>query len=92
MDARLTDELRDALAARPGEPIPLVDEATGGRFYVISEDRLAHLEAVAREQSEATTERLRQLIAEGDASPDVPADEARERILRMAREADARHA
>ena len=92
MAAKITDEMRSEIAAHPGEPVPVVDDTNNAKFYIVTEARLTHLEAVAGEESEATTARLRELIAAGDASPDVPADEARERILNLAKEADARHA
>lgn len=90
MATKLTTELQLAIAAHPGEPFPVVDDA-GQTFYIIPEARLTHLEALARDESQATLERLQALIAEGDASPDVSADEAEKRILRMAHDADAKY-
>lgn len=80
------------LAASAGGPVPVVDDTGTRRYFLIAEHRLAHLEAAAKQESDSTRELLRGLIAEGDASPDVPADEAKQRIMQMARDADVRHA
>lgn len=90
MAAKLTDEIRDEIASHRGAPTPIFDEASATTFYIITEERLAQLEALARSESESSVTKLRDFIAQGDASADVLETEARTRILQLARNADAR--
>lgn len=92
MAAKLPEHLVSEIDAHPGEPIRVVDQSGDRTFYIVSEDRLTSLEAAAHQESEATMERLRAMIAEGDESPSVPAEVAEVQIMKMAQEADARHA
>lgn len=92
MAAKLPKDLLSEIDAHPGESIRVVDPTGMRTFYILSEDRMTSLEVAARQESEATLQRLRGLIAEGDAANDVPAEEAEQRIMQLAREADARHA
>ena len=42
----LSHELRQALAAHPGEPFELVDGLSGGRYVVVSADQYARVSAL----------------------------------------------
>lgn len=88
MPTRLPDDLLSTVAANPGEPVPVVDD-TGKRFYIVPEARLTQLEAAANDQSEAALARLRELIAEGDASPDVDGAVVHEELLARVRAIDS---
>ena len=57
--------------------------------YLISSTRLAHLEAAAQEESESALARLRELIAEGEASPDVDASVVHAELMARAKVIDA---
>ncbi|QDT70079.1 hypothetical protein MalM25_30240 [Planctomycetes bacterium MalM25] len=83
MPAKLTAEQLSEIAAHPGEPIPLIDEAGDTGFYIIPATQLTGLEAAARRESGATAERLRAMIDEADRAPDLEADEFRRRVEAM---------
>ncbi len=80
MAAQLTTEQLSEIAAHPGEAVPLQDDNGAIVCYMVTSTALANLQE------------LRALIQEGDESPDVPAEEAHARIMKMAIEADQRHA
>lgn len=86
MTARLTDELRNEVAAHPGEPVLVVDDASAAKYFLVSEARLMHLEAIAGEESKATLSKLQGLIAEADASPEIEADDFRRQVNNMIEE------
>lgn len=89
MPAELTPEMLSEIAAHPGEAIRVVDATGGQTFFLVSEDRLTHLEAVAAEQSTATLDRLRELISEGDASSEVDASVVYDELMRRANAIDS---
>lgn len=60
MAARITDEMRNEIAARPGEPVTVIDEQGKKVYYLVEEN----------------TPLLRALIQEGIDSPEIPAEEA----------------
>lgn len=60
MAANITDEIRNEIAAHPGEPVPIIDKQCQKVYYLIEEN----------------TPILKALIEEGIASPEVPAEEA----------------
>jgi len=75
MTTRLSDEQRDAIEACAGQPVRVADESTNKVYYLLNEETFVHLRGLQSEQDEESRAKLKQLIAEGIASPDVPASE-----------------
>lgn len=78
--AHATDEQLLEIAAHPGEPVPVQDDAGRVVAYLVTPKALDNLQS------------LRGLIAEADESVDVPAEVAHDRIRRFAAAADRKHA
>lgn len=72
--------------------MPVLDDSGRASFFLVPEARLTHLESVAGEESDATLARLRKLIAEADASPDIEAEAVYAELLTRARKIDVRPA
>ena len=70
MAAKLTDEMRNEIAAYPGQPVTVIDEQGQKVYYLVEEN--APL--------------LRALIQEGIDSPKVPAEDAHARLRQRASE------
>lgn len=76
MASKLSNELRQELAANPGQGVPLIDDQANKTYYVVGEDFLFQ----GIEQDETSRARLLELIREGDAGPEVSREEGFARI------------
>jgi uncharacterized protein YoaH (UPF0181 family) len=76
MTTKLTDEQRKAVEACAGQPVMVADEATHKVYYLLNEESFAHLRGLQTQHEEACREKLRELIAEGIRSGEIPADKA----------------
>ena len=70
MAADITDEMRNEIAAHPGEPVPIIDRQSQKVYYLVEEN----------------TPLLKALIQEGIASPEVSAEEAFAQLRQRAAE------
>jgi len=77
MASKITPELQADLQAHVGCPVPVQDDAGDIVCYMIDVETFKSLEYESR---------LQELLTEGDNSPDVPADEAFERIRQRTQE------
>ncbi len=68
MAAKITDEMRNEIAAHPGEPVTVLDDQGHKVYYLVEEN----------------TPLLRALIQEGIDSPKVPAEQAHARLRKKA--------
>lgn len=71
MASKLSNELRQEIAANPGQTDPLIDDQSKKTYYLVGEDFLFQ----GLEQDEASRARLLALIREGDAGPEVSREE-----------------
>lgn len=84
MSLSLTPEQRDAFQAQAGVPLRLIDEQNHQAFYLLDEASLLHMQAIAKELTMESQDRLRALIQEGIDSPGIPAEEAATRLRQFA--------
>jgi hypothetical protein len=84
MEIPLSPQQRDAVNARPGEPLPLVDYASSERYFLVPAPAFLHLQGLADESESRCHEQLSKLIQEGIDSPTVSAEEAFARLRRTA--------
>jgi hypothetical protein len=80
MDIPLSPQQRDAINARPGEPVPLIDAASSERYFLVPAPAFLHLQGLAKESDEHCHRQLKQLIREGIDSPSVDAEKAFARL------------
>ncbi len=79
MTAKLTDELRDEIAANPKQAVPIVDDQSGKVYYVVDDEFLFG----KVEQDAESRQHLIGLIEEGFASGEISEEEAHERMRNM---------
>lgn len=84
MQVPLSPQQRDAIAAHPGEPLAVVDEFGTAGYYLVPASAFLHLQGLNEASDRQSHEQLRRLIQKGIDSPEVPADEAFERLRRFA--------
>lgn len=68
------------MQANPGQPLPILDDASQQRFYLLDESAFLHLQGLANDTERACHDQLQRLILEGIDSPGVPAEEAFARL------------
>lgn len=83
MDVKLTNEMRDALAAHPGQAVPIVDDESKRKYFLVEETSLLHLQGLAVQQNQASHQKLQALIQEGIRSDHVAAEVAESRIRKV---------
>jgi hypothetical protein len=76
----ITPELREQLAAHPGQPIRMFDESTGKMYYLVEESNLERATAALVSEAGRSDDRLRELIQEGLDGPFYEEEEA-DRII-----------
>lgn len=76
MASKLSNELRQEIAANPGQAVPLFDDQANKTYYVVDEDFLFQ----GIEQDAASRARLLALIREGEEGPEVSREEGFARI------------
>lgn len=84
MQVPLSPQQREAIAARPGEPLAIVDEFGHAGYYLVPAPAYHHLQGLNDASDQQSHEQLRRLIQEGCESPEVPADEAFKRLRQIA--------
>jgi hypothetical protein len=90
MQVPLSPQQRDAIAAHPGEPLAVVDEfGNAAGYYLVPAPAFLHLQSLSAENAQQRQNELRRLIEEGLESPDVPAEEAFDRLRKLAKSAAA---
>ena len=83
MAAKLTNEMRDEIAAHPGQAVPVVDDQVDKVYVLVEESSWLHLQGLAAEQDAESQRRLQALIQEGIDAEHIPAEEAEARIRRV---------
>ncbi len=78
MATKLTNELREEIAANPGQAVPIVDDQDNKVYYLVDE---AFLQGTM-ERDEQSRSRLLALILEGFDGEEVSAEEGEARIRR----------
>ena len=76
MATKLSDDLREEIAANPHQAVPLIDDQSGKVYYVVDEDFLLG----SGERDESSLRRLRDLLQEGINGPHVSREEGDARI------------
>jgi hypothetical protein len=84
MELNLTSQQSAAIQSNPGQPVPVVDQASSETFYLVSEPTFLHLQGLAEGSASWCHDRLKQLIQDGIVSAEVPAAEAFARLRNMA--------
>ncbi len=92
MTTNITQEQQAALIANSGHAVPMLNEQGDVVSYMVDVSSFVHLQGLSKEQDEQCQQRLKALIQEGIDSPEVPAEEAHDRIRQMARDAASKYA
>jgi hypothetical protein len=78
MTPKLTDEMRQAIAARNGEPVPVEDDQTHTVYVIV--DSQTHQRAMQALQRQEDTAAIEEGVADLEAGRGMPAREADIRI------------
>ena len=84
MDLSLTSQQSAAIHSNPGQPVPIVDQASSETFYLVSEPTFLHLQGLSEGSAAWCQERLKQLIQDGVDSAEMPATDAFARLRSIA--------
>lgn len=84
MSIKLSDEQRQALQQAASAALPVEDDQSRKRYYLVEEQSYLHLDGLRSQHEQQCHEQLRGLIAEGIQSPEVPAHEAFARLRAVA--------
>ncbi len=94
MTEKLTPEIRQALSANPGQPLPVEDAESQKMYVLIERDEYLQLNSLQNEPlpNEDARKQLKTMISDGiHSGPSVPADEVfvdlRQRAAQLTRNA-----
>ncbi len=76
MASKLSNELREEIAANPHQAVPVIDEESGKVYYVVDDEFLFG----KVEQNAESFEQLKKRVEEGFASGEVSEEDARTRM------------
>lgn len=84
MELSLTPQQIAALQDAPDQPVPVVNSDSQERYYLVSEPLLLSLQGLTSGPDAKSARELEELIQQGLNSPEIPAEEAFDRLRKHA--------